>query len=146
MRAARVALWLGAPMLAVGAEWSAYDWSDVRHWLPDLLAGSALISCGRVGWSRRPESRSGGLMLAAGVAWFVPDFATTGVSAVDWIFAHLLYAHRGPLVALVVTYPLGSLRSRVDSVVVLAGGVLALFTPVWQSDFASITVAVALVA
>jgi signal transduction histidine kinase len=146
MRAARIPLWLGAFLLAVGAEWSAYDWSDVRHWLPDLVAGSALISCGLVGWSRRPESRSGGLMAAAGVAWFLPNFATTGVSAVDWTFEHLLYAHRGPLLALVVTYPLGRLRGRLDAAVVLAGCVLALLTPVWQSELASIGVALALLA
>src|SRR5712691_2280553 len=146
MRASRLLLWLGAAILAVGAEWSAYDWGDVRRWLPDLVAGSTLIACGLIGSSRRPESRSGALMAAAGVAWFLPNFATTGISGIDWLFAHLLYAHRGPLVALVLTDPRGRLRGRLDATAVLAGGAAGLATPVWQSEPVSIGAAVLLVA
>jgi signal transduction histidine kinase len=146
VRGAPPLLWLTGAVLALGAEWAAYDWSDVRHWLPDLVAGSALIACGLVARARRPESESGALMAAAGVAWFLPNFATTGLSAVDWLFAHLLYGHRGPLVALVLTYPLGRPRSRLDIGAVLAGCALALVTPVWQNEAASIGIALALIA
>src|SRR5438874_13751766 len=114
MRGARVLVFPVAAILAVGAEWSGYEWSDVRHWPPDLVAGSALIACGLISWWRGRDSRSGVLMATAGVTWFLPNFATTGLSAVDWVLAHLLYAHRGPLVALVVTYPLGRIRGRLE--------------------------------
>lgn len=146
MRLTRLLPWLGAAILAVGAEWSAYDWTDIHRWLPDLVAGFTLIACGLIGSQRRPESLSGVLMLAAGVAWFLPNFATTGVFAVDWVLAHLLYAHRGALIALVLTYPLGRTRGALDTTAVAAGCVAALAIPMWQNEPASIGIALLLLA
>jgi len=40
-----------------------------------------MIACGLVGWSRRPQSRSGALLAATGLAWFASNYAVTGAAA-----------------------------------------------------------------
>jgi signal transduction histidine kinase len=114
--------------------------------VPDLLAGWAMIACGLAGWSRRPQSRSGALLVAAGFAWFAPNFAATGVTALGWLSAHALYLHRGPLVHLVLTYPRGRLVRRLDVTAVAVGYAAAAVTPVWGSETATIVLAALLVA
>jgi len=110
-RRARLLLWPAAVMAGVAAEWRLYGWADPGGWVPDLLAGWGMIGCGLAGWSRRPESRSGVLLAAAGFAWLAPNFAAAGLGAFGWLSAHALYLHRGPLVHLVLTYPRGRTRA-----------------------------------
>jgi signal transduction histidine kinase len=114
--------------------------------VPDLLTGWCLIGCGLAGWMRRPQSRSGGLLAAAGFAWFVPDVGGPGVGAVGWVAAHALYLHRGPLVHLVLTYPTGRLRGRTEGAAVAAGYAAAVASSVWNSRVGTIALAVLLVA
>src|SRR5215216_3833956 len=76
----------------------------------DLVAGLALVAGGAAAWARRPASRSGPLSLLAGVAWFAGDLTDV-----------LLYAHRGPLVHLLLSYPSGRVDSRAAAVVIGAG-------------------------
>jgi hypothetical protein len=64
---------------------------------------------------------SGAPLAAAGFAWFVPDFAATGADPLGWLGAQALYLHRGPLVQLVLTYPRGRVRGRVEGATVAAG-------------------------
>ena len=70
----------------------------------DLAAGLALLGCGAAAWTRRPGAGAGPLMLLSGFAWFAGDLSSA-----------LLYAHRGPLVHLLLTYPSGRTSSRVDA-------------------------------
>src|SRR5436190_3119754 len=82
MRWLRVALWPAGLAFGVAAEWVGR---------PDLIAldaaaGFALVFLGLVAWSRRPGSRAGAIMSAAGFAWFL---GTLWPPAVFW--------HRGPL-------------------------------------------------
>jgi len=142
----RLLLWPAAVAVGISAEWSLYGWSDRGAWLPDLLTGWTLIGCGLIGWSRRPASGSGVLMTATGFAWFAPNFSTTGFGALDWLSAHALYLHRGPLVQLVLTYPRGRPVRRLEGAAVAAGYAAAVITPVWHSDVATIALAAALVA
>jgi signal transduction histidine kinase len=138
--------WPAAVALGIAAEWSLHGWADRGAWVPDLLTGWTLIGCGLVGWSRRPESGSGALMAATGFAWFAPNFSTTGIGAIDWLSAHALYLHRGPLVQLVLTYPRGRPVRRLEGAAVAAGYAAAVVTPVWRSEIATIALAGALVA
>ena len=85
-------------------------------------------------------------MAATGFCWFLGNFADAGVAAVDWLGAHALYLYRGPLVHLLVTYPSGRLSSRLDRAAVAVGYAAAFVTPVWQSEIATIVLAVLLVA
>ena len=142
----RLLLWPAAVAVGIAAEWSLHGWADPGAWVPDLLTGWTLIGCGLVGWSRRPASRSGRLMTATGFAWFVPNFSTTGLGALDWLSAHALYLHRGPLVQLVLTYPRGRPVRRLEGAAVAAAYAAAFITPVWRSEVGTIALAALLVA
>ena len=146
MRWFRLLLWPAGAAFGIAAEWVFFGWGYPRHWVPDLITGWTLIACGLVAWSRRPESRSGVLMAATGFSWFLGNFATTGLSPVDWLGAHALYVYRGPLVHLLVTYPSGRLSWRLERTAVAVGYVAAVVTPVWRSEIATIVLAVLLVA
>jgi signal transduction histidine kinase len=130
-------------VVGLAAAWRLYGWAMPGSWVPDLLTGWTLIGCGLAGWTRRPESRSGALLAAAGFAWFVPDFITTGVAVLGW---HALYLHRGPLVQLVLTYPRGRVRGRVEGAAVAVGYAAAVVTPVWGSRVGTVALAAVLVA
>jgi len=131
-------LWPAAALVGVTAEWRLYGWADPGGWVPDLLTGWTMIACGLAGWSRRPQSRSGALLVAAGFAWFAPNFAGSGVAAIAWLSAHALYLYRGPLAQLVLTYPTGRATRRLDRAAVAAGYAVAVATPVWGSQAATI--------
>jgi signal transduction histidine kinase len=85
-------------------------------------------------------------MMASGFAWFAPNFSTTGVGAVDWLSAHALYLHRGPLVQLVLTYPRGRPVRRLEGAAVAAGYAAAVVTAVWRSEVGTIALAAVFVA
>ena len=145
MRWFRLLLWPAGAAFGIAAEWIFFGWGDPRHWVPALVTGWTLIACGLVAWSRRPDSRSGALMTAAGFSWFLGNFATAGFTAVDWLGAHALFVYRGPLVHLLVTYPSGRLGSRFDRAAVAVGYAAALVTPVWRSEIRTIVLAALLV-
>jgi signal transduction histidine kinase len=137
-------LWPAGAVVGVAAEW--HHWADPGGWVPDLLTGWAMVGCGLAGWARRPESRSGPLLAAAGFAWFVPGFTATGTGLLGWLGAHALYLHRGPLAQLVLTYPRGRIRGRVEGAAVAAGYAAAIVTPVWESRVGTVALAAVLVA
>jgi signal transduction histidine kinase len=76
----------------------------------DLAAGVALLSAGLIAWTRARGSRTGLLLVVAGVAWLAGDLSS-----------QLAEVHRGPLVHAVLTFPTGRTRSvPVVIVIVLA--------------------------
>lgn len=131
----RLLLWPAGAALGITGEAALYGLGDARHWAPDIAAGWSLIACGLIAWSRRPESRSGLVMTATGTAWFAGNF-----------FSQALYLHRGPLIQLVLTYPSGRLRGRVERVAVAVGYGVAVVTSVWRSESATIALSALLVA
>jgi signal transduction histidine kinase len=145
-RRARLLLWPAAAVVGVAAGWRLYGWADRGGWVADLVTGWAMIGCGLAGWARRPGSRSGPLLAAAGFAWFVPDLTVTGAGLLGGLGGHVLYLHRGPLVQLVLTYPLGWVRGRVQAAAVAVGYGAAVVTPVWGSGAGTVALAVFLVA
>ena len=131
MRALRLLLWPAGAAVGLAAEWTYFGWSDPGSWLPDLAVGWTLIACGLVGWSRRPESRSGALMVATGFAWFAANLTSE----------QALYLHRGPLIHLLLSYPYGRLGGRVDRSVVAIGYVAAVIPAIWRSEAATFALA-----
>ena len=96
-----------------------------------LAAGWALIACGLAAWLRRPASRAGILLAAAGFAWFLPEWNNPALgSPLAFTIGLALYAACPPLVAhALLAYPTGRLASRIEvSAVAVAyvGGVLVL--------------------
>ncbi len=134
-------VWPVGVAVGLSAEWVGFGWGDPRHWIPDLAVGWTFIGCGLVAWVRRPESRTGPLMAAIGLAWFLGNFAQVGVGAVAWAAGHLVYLHRGPLVQLVLAYPSGRPGSRLVRGAVAVGYAAAVITPIWRNAGATILLA-----
>jgi signal transduction histidine kinase len=93
----------------------------------DLAAGLALLSCAAVGLARRPGSLSGPLAALAAATWFAGDLSPA-----------LVYAHRGPLVHLLLSFP-GDRRPRpVARIVIAAAYIDGLVPAVARSDVPTI--------
>jgi signal transduction histidine kinase len=101
----------------------------------DAIVGLAFIGLGVVASERRPSSRSGLLMAATGFAWLAGSFASAA-----------LFLHRGPLVHLLLGYPRGRLRSRLEQVVVGAAYVDGAVYPLARQDLATIVLSLAVAA
>ena len=103
----------------------------------DLAAGLALLGCGAVAWTCRPRAGAGALMAVSGLAWFAGD-----------LWSPLLYAHRGPLVHLLLTYPSGRVSSRMTIAVIAAAYADGLIPDLARSEWATLALvgAVTLVA
>ena len=93
----------------------------------DAAAGLALLACGALVWTLRPRTGAGPLMLLSGVAWFAGD-----------LWSALLYAHRGPLVHLLLTYPRGRISSRVTLGVIAAAYADGLIPDVARSEWVTL--------
>jgi signal transduction histidine kinase len=130
----RQILWPAALVLGLVAEWVAYD-GDPSLTAADGIVGLGLVSAGLLVWGRRADSGVGPIMTAAGFAWFL---GTLG----GWA----LYLHRGPLAHLVLTYPSGHARSRLERTAIVTGYVYAVVYPVAANDYATIGFAIGLVA
>jgi signal transduction histidine kinase len=137
----RLLLWPAGAAVGAAAEGALFGWNDPRHWVPDLVTGWTLISCGLVAWSRRDGAGSGAVMTATGFAWFAANFATTGSGTIDWLSRQALYLHRGPLVQLVLTYPRGIPAGRLERAAVATAYAAAVVTPVWRSDRTTLVLA-----
>jgi signal transduction histidine kinase len=93
----------------------------------DLAAGLALLVCGALAWTLRPRAGAGPLMLLSGVAWFAGD-----------LWSVLLYAHRGPLVHLLLTYPSGRISSRATLIVIAAAYADGLIPEIARSEWVTL--------
>jgi signal transduction histidine kinase len=120
--------------VAIVAELATYLPEEPGLAVADAAVGLVFIALGLVAWERRPSSRSGLLMAATGFAWFAGSFSSAG-----------LFLHRGPLVHLVVGYPRGRLRSRLEQVVVAAAYVDGAVYPIARQDAVTIALSLAVV-
>lgn len=125
---------LAAIPLGIVAESLLYGWGDLRHAVPDVVTGWALVAGGLVLGSRRVGSRAGALLAATGFTWFAGNFTDV-----------LLYLHRGPLIQLVLTYPHGRVRGRRLAAAVAVGYAVSVAAPVWRSNAVSLVLAMLLV-
>jgi signal transduction histidine kinase len=126
-RAPLLALLVGG--LAVGAFSFALVRSEPGYALVDdsigravaeLVAGYALIAVGARSWIRRPESRFGALLVAAGIGWFLAEWNNPEIGSSLGFSVGLAFSAVAPaLVAhAALTYPDGRLSSRIDRLAV----------------------------
>src|SRR4051812_3855912 len=131
----RRALWPVLAAAGVAAEAVGFGFGDPSEWIPDLVTGWLLAGCGVVAWDRRPRSLVGPLLVATGGLWFVGDVSASAV-----------YAYRGPLLHLTLTYPGGRPRGRAQALTVAAAYPVAAVAPVWRSEAVTIVLSLAFVA
>jgi hypothetical protein len=140
--------------LGLVAEWTALrrpdfaqpaDAAELRLAAADLVVGVVLIACGWACSSRRPESRVGLLLAAAGFAWFLGTFATSTLESAADVGALFVTLHRGPLVHALIAYPTGRCSDRLERIVVAAGYVSAVVADLGESPWVMLGLAAVLV-
>jgi signal transduction histidine kinase len=124
---------LGAVSLAIARGEPAYSLGggSLAAGAVGLLAGWGLLAAGLGAWARRPASRFGPLVVAAGLAWFLAEWNNPGAGvALAFTAGLVLHATCPPLVGhAALAYPGGRLRSRLERVAVAVaygGAVLVL--------------------
>jgi signal transduction histidine kinase len=100
----------------------------------DVAAGAALLAAGAVTWARARRSRTGPLLAVAGAAWLMGDVSSS-----------LVYAHRGPLVHALLTYPSGRTRSVPIGAVIALAYLDGLVPAVARSEWVTIALMAAVV-
>ena len=103
---------------APGESFGGTSWAAA---VAELAAGWSLITAGVAESWRRPASREGLLLAAAGAGWFFTDWNNPGLgSPAAFTFGLVVSALAAPLVAhAALAYPAGRLESRLDRGMVL---------------------------
>jgi DNA-binding CsgD family transcriptional regulator len=92
----------------------------------NLAIGWSFVAAGYVAWARRPENRTGLLMMLTGIVWFGRDFdwldadVWTRLNELSQNFFFALIAHQ------VVVFPRGRARTRLERALVGSAYALAL--------------------
>lgn len=125
---ARAILVLAATVpLGIAAEWAfSRTGAPLPALLRDLAVGWAFVAAGLVAWRRQSDGRTGTLMVAEGVAWFIANFQGSGVPALFAVAVWLGALNEAILVHLVLAFPSGRLRSRPERLLVVGFYALAL--------------------
>jgi signal transduction histidine kinase len=100
-----------------------------------VAAGLALLAAGLATWARALRSRTGPLLVLAGVAWLAGD-----------VWSSLAYAQRGPLAHVLLTYPSGRTRSPLIGAFIALAYVDGVIPDLAREPWATIALAAAIVA
>src|SRR5689334_15782653 len=128
-RGLRLAIGVLGTILAIVAEALSFQGGQTPSaGLLHLAVGLTYLYGGLAIWGHEPSNRTGALMAAVGLTWFIPPFAHAGIPVVDQIGLALEDTTTVLLLALVLAYPSGRLTSRVDraAVAILAVGATGL--------------------
>ena len=127
-RTTRLWLLVAPAAIAVGAASSALMWFSDHQDAPQLqavlgaLTGGSFIAAGLVARSRRPENRTGLLLIAVGFTWFLSTGLVGSNDSLVWTIGVALSAiPAGFLIHLLLGYPSGRLESRPDLALVVIG-------------------------
>jgi PAS domain S-box-containing protein len=120
-----------AVLLAAGATWlvltSDHEDNPAATLALVLIVGLAFVVSGLIALWRRPENRTGYLLLAVGCLWFLSALTA---SDNDWVFSlgvALASIAFGALVHVLLAFPQGRLHGRLDVFLVAATYAVALF-------------------
>ena len=112
-------LLIAAPVVVFALSWPWLEGSgfltDPLASITDAVTGWILVAAGLVAWSRRPDSRTGAWLVAAGYLWYVGDlfFVFPNVSIVPLLSFGLRGAYDVFLAAALLAFPGSRLTSRV---------------------------------
>jgi signal transduction histidine kinase len=149
VREHRVALIGLAGALAFGLEWLGYAGESIGLAAADLVVGVTFFACGLAVWRPGRRDPMALLFLAIGLTWFLGTPAGSDHGSLAAIGATLLFAHRGPFLQLVLSYPTGRPRSyptgrpafRAGWIVVAAAYVDGLVVSLAENDTLTIVLA-----
>src|SRR6187401_833930 len=93
-----------------------------------LAIGLTYLYGGLAIWDHEPANRTGALMTAVGLAWFIPGFAHSEIPGINEVGLAFEDTSTVLILALVLAYPSGRLTSMVDraAVAILAIGATGL--------------------
>jgi signal transduction histidine kinase len=112
---------VGAAWLAARRDFEPYQTAD---WPLALLVGWSFVGSGLVAWSQQPRNRLGPAMVFTGFAWFL-TFLTD--AHVPWLFTvgtALQSVYLVGFVFIVLSFPTGRLRGRLDRALIWAAAAL----------------------
>jgi signal transduction histidine kinase len=115
---------IGAAVLVLGS-----DREPTPTWASAglaLLVGWAYIGSGLIAWRHRPELRLGPVMVFIGFAWFVTFLADSDDPVVFTLGTALQNVYLLGFVYLVLSFPSGHLRGRIERILFLAAIVLTI--------------------
>jgi PAS domain S-box-containing protein len=113
--------------LVAGAAASAFMYFSDHQDLPRLqavltaLIGGSFVAAGLIARTRRPENRTGLLLIAVGFTWFLSGLAGTNQSLSWTIGVAVMAVPAGFLIHLLLAYPSGRLQSTWERFVVVTG-------------------------
>src|SRR3954470_2543957 len=129
------ASWLAVPAFAVAIAAERAAGLDATASVADAAAGLALLGGAATLAGARGGRRSAALMALTSLTWLAGDF-----------WPALLFAHRGPLVHLLLGYPRGRVASRAAGAVVAAAYVDGLIPALARKDTATVVLAAGVLA
>jgi signal transduction histidine kinase len=128
-RGLRLAIGVLGTILAIAAEVLSFQEGQTPSaGLLHLAIGLTYLYGGLAIWGHEPSNRTGALMAAVGLTWFIPPFGHSDIPVVNQIGLALEDTSTVLLLALVLAYPSGRLTSTVDraAVAILAVGATGL--------------------
>ena len=137
--------WLTSAAIAVSATAigllaeSVAGWGELRGWVPDLAVGWLFVGCGIAAMSLRDWSRSGVLMVAAGLVWFVGNFANAQSPSIDWLARHGRFVYIALLVLAALSVVVARMRTR-GAGLIAAASFLAVLWPTGSPTEAEVRV------
>ena len=140
-RGVRLAIGVLGTIVAIVAEaLSLREGQTPSAGLLHLAIGLTYLYGGLAIWGHEPTNRTGALMAAVGLTWFIGPFAHASIPVASEVGLALEDTPTVLLLALVLAYPSGRLTSRVDraAVAILAVGATSLNLLFSTSLFTSI--------
>jgi signal transduction histidine kinase len=112
-------------LVGIGAVWLAAHQPPGRPTEPGpvltLLVGASLLGCGLASWRTRPENRLGLIMVLTGFAWFAAQLIEASPAWLNTIGLAVQSVWIIGLVYLLLSFPSGRLRGRLDRALVTTG-------------------------
>ncbi len=124
MKAKLYAIAAAGVAAGAAAAWLAAHQPPDRPTEPDavltLVVGASLIGCGLASWRNRPENRLGPVMVITGFLWFASQLSEASAPWLYTIGSAIQYLWAIGLIYLLLSFPSGRLRGRLDRALVWA--------------------------